>query len=75
MTNNNYSVKNSREENKNNSGRFQILLLAIMCIVILIVSFMAFLKIENNLHAFLVFAVGTALNVFIFINGINQAKR
>lgn len=75
MTTNNYSVKNSGAENRKNSNRFQLCLLAITCIVILIVSFMAFLKIENNLHALLVLLVGTALNVFIFINGKNQARK
>ncbi|MBR3869041.1 MAG: hypothetical protein IKM66_06975 [Clostridia bacterium] len=68
MTKNTYAVKETRENNKN-ANKIQILMLSAMCIAILIVSFMAFFKIENNLHAFMVLAVGTALNAFVFING------
>ncbi len=67
MTKNTYSVKETRE-NKN-TNILQMLMLSAMCLAILIVSFMAFFKIENNLHAFMVLAVGTALNAFVFING------
>lgn len=75
MTKNTYSANVSRETNKKNTNRFHLLMLTVMCAVIFAVSFMAFLKIENNLHALLILAVGTALNAFIFINGKNQAKR
>ncbi len=75
MTTNNYSAKNTSEENRKNSNNFLFFLLTITCIVILIVSFMAFLKIENNLHALLVLLAGTALNVFIFINGKHQVRK
>ena len=68
MTKNTYSVKTTKETKTVN--RFQFILISAMCIAILIVSFMAFFRIENNLHAFMVLAVGTALNAFVFINGI-----
>ena len=71
MTNN---ISANNERKTDNTNRAQIFLLVIVCISLLIVSFMAFLKIENNLHALLVFTVGTALNVFIFMCGMNQAK-
>lgn len=74
MSENTFSATKTRENNKNTANRFQFLLISVMCLAILIVSFMAFLKIENNLHAFMVFAVGTALNAFIFINGIKQSE-
>lgn len=67
MTKNTYSVKTTKETKTGN--RFQFILISAMCIAILIVSFMAFFKIENNLHAFMVLVVGTALNAFVFING------
>ena len=67
MTKNTYSVKTTKETKT--VHRFQFILISAMCIAILIVSFMAFFRIENNLHAFMVLAVGTALNAFVFING------
>lgn len=80
MTNNICSVsKNAIVKNKSdeisNEHKFKIFLLSVMCIAILIVSFIAFLKIENNLQALLVFILGAALDGFIFINGANQAKK
>lgn len=69
MTKNTYSAKETKETTNKAENRFQFLLISVMCLAILIVSFMAFLKIENNLHAFMVLAVGTALNAFVFING------
>lgn len=75
MTKNNYTVNTTREEAKRNSGKIQFFLLSAICVMILIVSFMAFLKIENNLHALLILAIGTALNAFIFINGRHQATK
>lgn len=72
MTKNTYSVKETRESGNKNVSRLQFILISVMCLAILIVSFMAFLKIENNLHALLVFSAGTALNAFIFINGTNK---
>ncbi|MBO5934040.1 MAG: hypothetical protein J6Q94_00985 [Clostridia bacterium] len=71
MTKNTYSVKTTKETKTAN--RFQFILISAMCIAILIVSFMAFFRIENNLHAFMVLAVGTALNAFVFINGIRTS--
>ena len=73
MTKNTYSVKTTKETKTGN--RFQFILISAMCIAILIVSFMAFFKIENNLHALLILLIGTALNAFIFINGKHQANR
>lgn len=75
MTNNTYSASVAREKDKKNTNRIQLFMLTVMCAVIFVVSFIAFLKIENNLHALLIFAVGSALNAFIFINGRHQAKR
>jgi len=67
MTKNTYPVKETKE---NRTGsRMQFIIISAMCLAILIVSFMAFFSIENNLHAFMVLAVGTALNAFVFING------
>ena len=57
---------------KSTSGKIQVSLLCLMCIVILIVSFAAFLKIENNLHAFLVFICGCVMDVIIFASGMGQ---
>lgn len=71
MTKNTYSAKESEATNSKIEHRLYFLFISIMCLAILVVSFMAFLKIENNLHAFLVFIVGTALNAFIFINARN----
>lgn len=71
-------VKNIQEKSKrrsNNVNKIQLSMLTIICMMIMLVSFTAFLKIENNLHALLVFLSGTSLDVFIFINGINQAKK
>lgn len=59
---------------KSTSGRIQVSLLCLMCIAILIVSFMAFLKIENNFHAFLVFACGCVMDAIIFASGMGQIK-
>jgi dolichol kinase len=75
MTKNTLTVNTTREEEKRSSGRIQFILLSAICILILVVSFMAFLKIENNLHALLILAIGTALNAFIFINGRHQATK
>lgn len=49
--------------------KIYFILFSLMCVAIFIVSFIAFLKIENNLHAFLVFSIGTALTILIFVNG------
>ena len=75
MTKNTYTVNTTKEAAKRNSRKLQLIMLTALCVVILIVSFMAFLKIENNLHALLILLIGTALNAFIFINGKHQANR
>ena len=59
---------------KNTSGRVQVLLLCIMCIAILIVSFTALVKIENNIHGFMVFAWGCVMNIIVFSSGMNHIK-
>lgn len=71
-------VKNIQEKNRgksNNVNKIQLSMLTIVCMMIMLVSFTAFLKIENNLHALLVLLTGMSLNIFIFINGLNQAKK
>ncbi len=71
MNNNTFSA----EKTTNSNGyRFQLFLLTVMCVMILIVSFIAFLKIEDNLQALVVLALGTFFDVFIFVNGVKQVK-
>ncbi len=64
----------NNKNKKSTSGRIQVSLLCIMCIGILIVSFMALMKIENNIHGMMVFAWGCVMNVIIFSSGMNHIK-
>lgn len=57
---------------KSTSGRIQVSLLCIMCIAILIVSFMALIKMENNIHGMMVFAWGSLMNLIIFSSGMSH---
>lgn len=59
---------------KSTSGRIQVTLLCIMCIAILIVSFMALLRIENNIHGIMVFAWGCLMDVIIFSSGMSHIR-
>ena len=59
---------------KNTSGRIQVYLLCLMCMAILVVSFMALLKIENNIHGLMVFGWGCVMNVIIFSSGMSHIR-
>lgn len=59
---------------KSTSGRIQVSLLCIMCIAILIVSFMALVKMENNIHGMMVFAWGSLMNLIIFSSGMSHIR-
>ena len=59
---------------KSTSGRIQVSLLCIMCIAILIVSFMALVKMENNTHGMMVFAWGSLMNLIIFSSGMSHIR-
>lgn len=59
---------------KSTSGRIQVSLLCIMCIAILIVSIMALVKMENNIHGMMVFAWGSLMNLIIFSSGMSHIR-
>ena len=67
-------IKSHESIKKSTSDKVQVFLLCLMCVSILIVSFLAFLKIENNLHALLIFICGSVMNLIIFTSGMNQIK-
>lgn len=63
------------ENTKNNSrvnttgGKILSFMTAVMCAVILIVSFIAFRNIENTVHALIVLLSGVLFDVIILFNG------
>ncbi len=64
------------EEKINRTGRYvRLFMLSVICMLVLAVSFAAFLKIENNVRALLVLTVSMGLNAFVFANGYSQIKR
>lgn len=71
MTENNYSTKKA----KNIHNRFQLFMLTVMCMLISVVSFIAFFRIENNLHALMILLLGMAMSVLIFVTGKSQTYR
>ncbi len=67
MTNSNNKTQKSKSE-----LFLRIAAVAIICIALTVVSFMAFIKIENNLQAFSVFAIGMLVNCVLCYGGLNQ---
>lgn len=70
MTENNYSKETKKVQN-----RLLLFMLTVMCALISVVSFLAFLKIENNLHALTIFLIGMAMSVLIFVTGKSQTRQ
>ena len=65
----------NKKRTASNTGKLQLAFLTAMCTMIFIVSFMAFLKIENNVHAFLILIIGSVTDLIIFFSGLNSSDR
>ena len=68
-------MTNTKKSEAQVSKKLQLTLLTAMCAMLFIVCFMAFLRIENNLHAFLILITGTITDVIIFFSGINPSNQ
>lgn len=62
----------NNKENITSKNSILFFATSIMCILILIVSFIAFRNIENTAHAVTVLFSGVILDLIIFINGTNK---
>ncbi len=71
MTNYN-SISNYKQKELNTEAVFRFTITVLLCVAITIVSFLAFLKIEGNIQAFSVFAIGMLINVVLCYSGLKQ---
>ena len=49
-------------------------MLSIVCLAVFVVTLVAFVKIDSNVHAFLILATGCIMTAIIFISGKGQYK-
>lgn len=69
--------ENTNNNAKSNAtgGKLLSFMTAVMCIVILVVSFIAFRNIENTAHASIVLLSGVMLDGIIFFNGTEKKHK